>query len=146
MSESVHANRFRTIGSVSHILLRITVLFVALLGVSAVMAEVENDKIGLVQGYQPIIGADGQPGIMLLVDKGGKKVREQIEGYLPDMIEQVIIDGPDDIISMLVGEAATQRRHNSDRRVPEVALRLLGFLLHNPSLFWRTKFCCRYYL
>jgi len=60
----------------------------------------ENDTTDLMQGYQPVVAADGQPGILVLVEKGdegpltgdkeSRDVRTKIDGEVKTLLENVI--------------------------------------------------------
>lgn len=65
----------------------------------------DKDTTGLIQGYQPVTTIDGKPGIMMLVDRGGKKTAETIDNEVKSIITEVIESGPADDIIMDVGEA-----------------------------------------
>lgn len=65
----------------------------------------DNDKSGLVQGYQPVTTIDGRPGIMMLVDRGGKKTGQMIDTELRKTLESVVENGPADDIVVDIGEA-----------------------------------------
>jgi hypothetical protein len=66
----------------------------------------------LLQGYMPVVAPDGTPGIMVLIDRGGKTTFNQIESDLRKTIESVIKDGPDDTIDMRILEAEITKAGN----------------------------------
>jgi hypothetical protein len=57
----------------------------------------ETDPTGLFVGYQPIRTADNQPGIRVIVDKGGAKRMQDIQAALEGPIAKMIKDSPLDI-------------------------------------------------
>ena len=65
----------------------------------------DKDKTGLIQGYQPVTDINGKPGILILIDKGGKKTAERINTEVRKTLEDVIEQGPTDDILIEVGEA-----------------------------------------
>jgi hypothetical protein len=57
----------------------------------------ETDPTGLFVGYQPIRTADNQPGIRVIIDKGGAKRMQDIQAALEGPIAKMIKDSPLDI-------------------------------------------------
>jgi hypothetical protein len=57
----------------------------------------EADPTGLFVGYRPIRTADNQPGIRVIIDKGGAKRMQDIQAALEGPIAKMIKDSPLDI-------------------------------------------------
>lgn len=60
-----------------------------------------KSKAPLFQGYQPIIDRDGNPGIRVLIDRGGVKTKEILEQAVSGPIDSVIRSLPYDMQSSL---------------------------------------------
>ena len=80
-------------------------------------AVLEADAGDLIQGYQPIKDFDGNVGIRILVDKGGKKARQQIDAWHSAFND--IVDRLDYDIDVDLSEAEIQKAINDWKENPD---------------------------